>query len=68
MQYRLGYQIQSMLMSILIPRYHNKLNNIDFFKLATVAELDKVVAQIGIFFHSDFLKKCFLKCMKMTKI
>ena len=23
--------------------------------------------KLGFFFHSDFLKKCFLKCMKMTK-
>ena len=30
--------ILSMSMSILIPRYHHQLNNIEFLKLAAVAE------------------------------
>ena len=46
MQYRLGYQILSMLMSIFIPRYHNQLNNIDFFKLAAVGEWKKQLSSV----------------------
>ena len=38
MQYRLGYQILSMSMSTLIPRYNNQLNKMEFLKLAAVAE------------------------------